>query len=89
MKHKEIEFKGMNYGILIISIIFIFSFCTAAQVPGSNCSSIDCDDRNICTKDSCEGNSCVHTPMNCDDGLEDGTLALPIHVQPKDAFMHR
>jgi hypothetical protein len=29
---------------------------------------IDCDDGNPCTIDTCDNGECIHTPKNCDDG---------------------
>lgn len=39
------------------------------EEPTPLCFSVDCDDRDACTMDSCNpATGCVHTPITCDDG---------------------
>ena len=58
MKQKKMVDKWSLYGTLFVSIVFIFSSCVAAQVSISNCSPMDCDDGNKCTKDYCGKTDC-------------------------------
>jgi hypothetical protein len=46
-------------------IIFILSSLLLSSCVSAQCG--DCDDRNPCTRDLCDGMICQHTPQSCDD----------------------
>jgi hypothetical protein len=46
-------------------IIFIFSVLSLTSYASAQCG--DCDDKNPCTMDLCDGTTCQHTPQSCDD----------------------
>jgi hypothetical protein len=58
--------KEMRRNKLCVSfIIFIFSALLLTSIASAQCG--DCDDKNPCTMDLCDGTICQHTPQSCDD----------------------
>ena len=58
--------KEMRRDKLCVSfIIFIFSVLLLTSCASAQCG--DCDDKNPCTMDLCDGMICQHTPQSCDD----------------------
>ncbi len=55
--------KSNHYLYLIIFILcaLFVPYCVSAQCG-------ECDDKNPCTKDYCNGTQCLHMPSSCDNG---------------------
>jgi hypothetical protein len=45
---------------IFILLSLLFPSCVSAQCG-------ECDDRDSCTRDYCNGTECLHVPMNCED----------------------
>ncbi len=50
----------LSFGLFILSNLLLLG-CASAQCG-------DCDDKNPCTKDDCDGILCQHIPQSCDEG---------------------
>ncbi len=51
---------GRSLAVLVLSAL-LFPFCVSAQCG-------ECDDRDPCTEDYCNGTQCLHAPKSCGDG---------------------
>jgi hypothetical protein len=63
-----------RYRRYVSFIIFIFSTLLLTSCASAQCG--DCDDKNPCTMDQCDGTICLHTPQSCADA-NSSALALP------------
>jgi hypothetical protein len=60
--------------LCVSCIIFILNSLLLTCCASAQCG--DCDDRNPCTKDLCDGMNCQHMPQSCDDASS-SALAAP------------
>lgn len=68
----EDEIKGMlciSFAIFILCA-FIFPALASAQCD-------DCDDKNPCTRDYCNGTQCLHEPTTCSDIHQPEKISFP------------
>jgi hypothetical protein len=57
----EIKDKLCSSLAVIVLCALLFPFCVSAQCG-------ECDDKNPCTEDYCNGTQCLHAPKSCGDG---------------------
>ena len=61
MVKNDVKDELCRYLAVLVLSALLFPFCVSAQCG-------ECDDRDPCTEDYCNGTQCLHAPKSCGDG---------------------